>query len=93
MDSFTVCQNPVKLYEYLAAGLPIVSTALPELEPYRDFVLSGNGPEACSACLAKARREERPDRVLPRQQAARENRWTARAEEAAALITAHLEPR
>jgi len=93
VDSFTVCQNPVKLYEYLAAGLPIVSTALPELEPYRDLVLTGDGPEAFAACLEKARREDRPDRIPVRQQTARENRWTARAEEAAAHIRARLEPR
>jgi glycosyltransferase involved in cell wall biosynthesis len=93
VDSFTVCQNPVKLYEYLAAGLPIVSTALPELEPYRDFVLTGNGPEAFSACLEKARLEDRPDRVPARQQAARENRWTARAQEAATHIRTRRAPR
>ncbi len=90
VDSFTICQNPVKLYEYLAAGLPIVSTALPELEPYRDFVLTGNEPEAFAACLEQARREDRADRVPARQEAARANRWTARAEEAAAHIRKSL---
>ena len=27
--------NPIKLREYLAAGLPVVSTALPEVQPSR----------------------------------------------------------
>ena len=30
--------NPVKVYEYLAAGKPVVSTKLPELEPISDLV-------------------------------------------------------
>jgi len=86
VDPFTVCQNPVKLYEYLAAGLPIVSTPLPELEPYRDLVLTADTPEAFAAALERSRQEDGPGRVPARQQAARENRWTQRAEQAAAHI-------
>jgi glycosyltransferase involved in cell wall biosynthesis len=31
LDELTRCVNPVKVYEYLAAGKPVVATALPEL--------------------------------------------------------------
>ena len=35
--------NPVKFYEYLSAGKKVVSTEIPELEPYRDeYVLMSN---------------------------------------------------
>jgi glycosyltransferase involved in cell wall biosynthesis len=30
--------NPIKLYEYLASGLPVVSTDLVEVQPYNDVV-------------------------------------------------------
>jgi glycosyltransferase involved in cell wall biosynthesis len=90
VDSFTVCQNPVKLYEYLAAGLPIVSTDLPELEPYRDFVLFADTPEAFSDALKRAREGNSPVRIPARQQVAMQNRWTARAEQAAAHIRERL---
>ena len=32
ITELTLCTNPVKAYEYLAAGKPVVSTALPEVE-------------------------------------------------------------
>jgi hypothetical protein len=30
--------NPLKIYEYLAAGIPVVSTTLPEIEHMSEFV-------------------------------------------------------
>jgi len=33
--------NPVKLYEYLAGGKNVVSTAMPELEKYQDIIFIG----------------------------------------------------
>jgi glycosyltransferase involved in cell wall biosynthesis len=38
--------NPIKLKEYLALGLPVVSTPFAELEHYRDVVRMAAGPEA-----------------------------------------------
>ena len=33
---------PMKFFEYLAAGCPVVSTALPALEPFRDVAFLAN---------------------------------------------------
>lgn len=42
----TAVTDPVKLYEYLAAGKPVVATNLPELQPYGDIVyLARDAPE------------------------------------------------
>lgn len=38
INELTKSVNPIKLYEYMAGGKNIVSTALPELEKYRDTV-------------------------------------------------------
>ncbi len=38
INDMTVNVNPIKLREYLSAGLPVVSTALPEVEKYQDIV-------------------------------------------------------
>ena len=48
--------NPIKMYEYLAAGLPVVSTPLPEAERYLGPITIADTPEefarACDAAIA-----------------------------------------
>lgn len=36
LNDLTEAVNPIKLREYLSAGVPVVSTALPELRPYAE---------------------------------------------------------
>ena len=38
LTELTLCTSPVKVYEYLAAGKPVVATALPELQLMGDWV-------------------------------------------------------
>lgn len=40
----TVAVNPIKLREYLAAGRPVVATALPEVLPYADVIETAASP-------------------------------------------------
>jgi glycosyltransferase involved in cell wall biosynthesis len=43
--------NPIKMREYLAAGLPVVSTPLPEAEPYRGSIrIAGTAEAFAAAC-------------------------------------------
>ena len=37
IDGVTLKASPIKFYEYLASGVPIVSTALPDLEPFKEI--------------------------------------------------------
>ncbi|MDY0169842.1 MAG: glycosyltransferase [Thermoguttaceae bacterium] len=43
LNALTRAVNPIKLREYLAAGLPVVSTPLPEVERYAQWVKKGSG--------------------------------------------------
>ncbi|UFS69109.1 glycosyltransferase [Geomonas sp. RF6] len=49
--------NPLKLYEYLAAGLPVVSTDIPEVSYFKDRVrIAGDAElfiDACDAAVAE----------------------------------------
>jgi GT2 family glycosyltransferase/glycosyltransferase involved in cell wall biosynthesis len=61
--------NPIKLKEYLALGLPIVSTPFPELEHYAGFVTVASGVDAFVDAIGAelARGGDRPaqrERVL-----------------------------
>ena len=38
VNSITEATDPVKMYEYLSAGKPVVSVALSELEPFREYL-------------------------------------------------------
>jgi hypothetical protein len=38
MNDLTLCVNPLKLREYLAAGVPVISAPLPEVKAYADVV-------------------------------------------------------
>lgn len=45
-NQLTESVNPIKLREYLAAGLPVVSTDLPEVRRYEEVVSLADVPEA-----------------------------------------------
>ncbi|MDF2722042.1 MAG: glycosyl transferase group 1 [Paenibacillus sp.] len=80
----TLSTNPVKAYEYLAAGKPVVSTALPEcelLQPYID--IGQNHGQFLDRII---HRLDNPGDGAARTAAALLNTWRHRAYEADALI-------
>ena len=88
INKLTESVNPIKMYEYLSAGKPVVSTPLPEVLAYRDVVMIAQGGQETAAAIRKAlepyaRSEEM---VRWRQQVARENSWDARWQTASDLI-------
>jgi len=58
--------NPIKMREYLAAGLPVVSTPLPEAERYRPHITIADDAEsfaqACDEAIARSSPAEREAR-------------------------------
>lgn len=42
LNDLTLATNPVKIYEYLAAGKPVVSVKLPEMKAFRDLVCTAD---------------------------------------------------
>jgi glycosyltransferase involved in cell wall biosynthesis len=83
INELTLAVNPIKLREYLAAGLPVVSTPLPEVARYGELVRtaeSSNGfIQAVSDCLGDPprRREERSAAMAT-------ETWAAKVEEVCA---------
>lgn len=78
--------NPVKFYEYISSGKPVVSVRLPELEVYSDICYLADTKEEFSNCIKKSLEEES---VLKekRMKVARENSWDERVEEILKLIS------
>jgi glycosyltransferase involved in cell wall biosynthesis len=79
----TLNSNPLKAREYLAAGLPVVSTPIPEVEILGQCRI-GHGPEDFVRQIEEALREPGP--TAERSDTMRDHSWEARLEE----IRGHL---
>lgn len=80
VNDLTLATNPIKLYEYFGAGLPVVSSRLPEVELYAELVYLADTPAAFSAVAENAMRESEASLRQRRILAARQETWSARAE-------------
>jgi glycosyltransferase involved in cell wall biosynthesis len=78
---------PMKVYEYLSAGLPVVSTPLPALAELDDIAFARDADEAASA-LAELLAGDEPGRRAARSRAARGHSWDRRLEDIAAALEA-----
>jgi len=78
--------NPVKLYEYLAAGKPVVSSDLPEVRAFGEMVALARTPEEFVQKLEEELRGDSPGKVSARLEMAVRHSWTARASTVEELI-------
>jgi glycosyltransferase involved in cell wall biosynthesis len=77
---------PMKVYEYLAAGLPVVTTPLPALAEITGVVVAADAP-ATIAAVERALAEDGPAARRARSAAVRENSWDARLEEIGSYLS------
>lgn len=93
INELTVNVNPIKLKEYLALGIPVVSVDLPEVRPYGAVVnVTGNYEEFTEAIERELSGVHRAsaaeiDRI------ARQETWERKVEEISALIAERMECR
>ncbi len=80
--------NPVKLYEYAAAGLPIVTTAFSDdLERFHDVAFIGRTPEQFITLLHSAVTRAREDDYVKRLRTfAVQNDWSTRSDTIISLL-------
>ena len=78
---------PMKVYEYLAAGLPVVATALPSIVGVKEVATAADAA-GLAALIDNALGHDRPERRAARSQAAEAHSWDARLAEIAAAIEA-----
>ena len=84
-NALTASIFPMKVYEYLAAGLPVVATALPSLRGIEGIVRAER-VEDFVAALDRALAEDSPERRRMRSSAAAGHSWEARLREIDAVL-------
>ncbi len=80
ITDLTRAANPIKLYEYFSLGLPVVSTRLPELEPFGDLVYLADSQAEFSTQLGRAASERSPGLRQRRIETARAESWSSRVD-------------
>lgn len=82
--------NPLKLREYLATGKPIVSTWMPEVEAFSEYIGIANDPERFVEQIERALSQRSPDLERARMRAVADISWEARAEQALQQVRRRL---
>jgi glycosyltransferase involved in cell wall biosynthesis len=71
---------PMKVFEYLAAGLPVVTTPLPALAGTREVAVAADAPQTVAA-IEQVLAEDGPETRRARSAAVRDRSWEARLSE------------
>lgn len=85
-NAWTQHIHPLKLYEYLAAGLPVISADIPSVHDDADIVRIAPDTESFTQAVRGALDESDPRRRAERQARAAQNTWRARVERISDLI-------
>ena len=78
INAMTLGISPMKIYECMATGIPVVATPLPELERFGGHVYLAEGAEGFAEVLRRLPRLETEEKARARIRLARENSWEAR---------------
>ena len=92
INPITEATDPVKLYEYLSGGKPVVATKMAELEHYRDQVYLAENRDDFVAKLDAALAENDPQLPEQRRALARQHTWKNRYDQIAEALR-QLAPR
>jgi glycosyltransferase involved in cell wall biosynthesis len=87
LNDLTASVFPMKVYEYLAAGLPVVSTPLPSIEAVEDLETAADA-DGIAALIDRALADDSAVRRRRRSQAAARHSWDERLLEIGAAIDA-----
>jgi glycosyltransferase involved in cell wall biosynthesis len=78
---------PMKINEYLAAGIPVISTDFAALPEFGSFVSTTSGQEAFVQAVVENLCNDTPEKRKQRIAVAQGNSWEKRAEQFGAAIT------
>jgi glycosyltransferase involved in cell wall biosynthesis len=80
VNRFTDSQNPLKIYEYLACGKPVVSTSVAGTDDFKGHIYLADDAVSFADSIRRAVAENSGLREKERREAARQNTWDIRIE-------------
>lgn len=89
MNELTRNVSPLKFYEYLASGKPIVTVDMPGIRDFADVVEVVNTPEQFTAGIERALGGENEAKRTARLERAQQNSWESRVRVMEEKITAY----
>jgi glycosyltransferase involved in cell wall biosynthesis len=87
-NEFTKGIYPLKINEYLAAGLPVVTTDFSYLEEFKNVVSITSGKESFKDALTIELAQDSVEKMQSRWEHARSNSWINRATELSGIVSA-----
>jgi glycosyltransferase involved in cell wall biosynthesis len=90
VNELTVNANPLKMREYLAAGLPVVSTDIPEARAFGNLVSVGRDHDHFIRQIETILEIGTPGPNIHRSMQMRKESWEARVEEMSQIVEAHI---
>ena len=86
-DLWVDATYPLKLHEYLAAGLPVVSADVPSVRPFAEVVAIARDPQQWERAIEVALTTGAPGTPATRRQVAAANSWNARVRQLEAELS------
>jgi glycosyltransferase involved in cell wall biosynthesis len=90
-NAYTRNCSPLKVYEYLAAGKPVVATGVPSLSSMEPDIVLTDGAEGFAAAVEDALAPSQNGAIARRRALAARNTWETRAERLLQLVSERLE--
>ncbi len=90
LNDLTVAVNPLKLMEYFALGVPVVSTPLPEVVKYKPDVEIGGTADEITLAIKNVLANDTPEKREKRKRIARDKSWIAMSLQLQGWIEAEL---
>jgi glycosyltransferase involved in cell wall biosynthesis len=92
MNELTRNADPIKLYEYLAAGLPVVSTGMPQVRRFESVIEIAGSVEEFERRVDRALGDRAESAVQRRVDEARKHAWSERFARVESLIQEYARP-
>lgn len=91
VNEITLSTSPIKLFEYMALGTPIVTTAMPECRKYKSVLIGENHEDFIEKIDKALKLREDKEYMQLVDKEALENTWSAKAKDISELLKKNLD--